>query len=184
MLAAGLFQHFIPRLLQPQMINRLLQPRLKVLVRPRLAVDKRRPAAPNESLCCRNVAAVQINRRNQRLADVAQHVFAGSNAHIPRNDIFVRAKTSHNLRHRFLAHQTNKPLRQAALRLIGKRAAQHIRHRNAQNPVAQKFQPLVIFMDVRRKARMRQRLLQQFRRLKGITDFFFQFLHILFFFCL
>jgi hypothetical protein len=31
---------------------------------------------------------------------------------------------------------------------------------------------------------MRQRLLQQFRRLKGITDFFFQFLHILFFFCL
>ena len=141
-----------------------------------MSIDQRAPAFLHE-INRGLTAAVQIHRTDHCLADVAQDVVVMVYVDAFGHDVTVQSQLQGHFRHRFLADERHKTLRQAALRLDRKHPVDHFRHRHAENTVAQKLQTFIIFRQFSGFAGMRQRLMQQMLIVEMILQIFFQFFH-------
>jgi len=113
----------------------------------------------------RRRAAVEERRADDRLADIAKDrpllATAGLRLAPAEADVRPDAPEFGDLGAGFLAHQRRQPAREFALAVAGKILVNHMRDGEAEHAVAQKLQPLIGVLSLRRGADMGQRPAQQ-----------------------
>src|SRR6266700_1004271 len=136
----------IDRRRQPLALRPFLQHRLRVAQRPARLVHPLGPVALDKG--ARGViAAVEKNRANHGFADVAEHGFAqpraGSRADRAELDVVDQFERFGNVGAALLAHKIGQPLRQLAFVGARKGPVEHVGHDQAENMVAEEFEPLI-----------------------------------------
>src|SRR5215831_10223351 len=143
---AGALDLAVNRGRQALALRPFLQHRLGIAQRPTRLMHPFGPVARDE-FRRRDIAAIEVDRADHRLANVAEHGFsqagAGASPDCAQLDVVGEAKRPCNIRAAFLANEFGEPFRQFAFVRIGKGAIEHVGHDQAKHVVAQKFQPLV-----------------------------------------
>ncbi len=139
-------EHAVDRQRQAERLGPLLQRRLRVLRRRGILVEHRGPPGADEA-ARRREAAVDEDRADQRFDAVGGRrlqlsplgaAFAGRALH-RRQEL----DAARDLQQGFLADKRRVPLGDGALVFLDEAFEQQFGHHEAQNPVAQEFQPLI-----------------------------------------
>ena len=146
----------------------------------RTGARMRSPHSRSTSLAGRVIAAVEIHRADQRLADVGEDRGAQPAAGVGlRGAEPQRRAKIDRARHvgaGLAAHQIGEPPRQFALVGLGKGAKQHVGDDQPEHVVAEELQPLIAVGAVAAGDRrdVGQRALEQFAVLEAIADGLFE----------
>src|SRR6185369_7615091 len=136
----------IDRRRQSLALGPFLQHGLGIAQRPARLAHPFQPVALDE-LRSRGIAAVEIDRPDHRLADVAEHGFAQARARSCADrtelDVVEQPERFCDVGAAFLAHEIGEPFRQFAL--VGPRIGpiQHIGDDQPEHVIAEEFQPLI-----------------------------------------
>src|SRR5882724_6669087 len=142
----GAFDLAINRRRQSLALRPFLQHRPGIAQRPARLAHPLGPVAFDE-LRGSAVAAVEKDRADHGLADIAKHGFSQARAR-PRADraeldVIDQPERFRHIRAAFPAHEIGEPLRQFAFVSVWKGAIQHVRHDQPEYVVAEKFETLV-----------------------------------------
>src|SRR5690625_987773 len=158
--------------------GRCKPPRLRPFLRARLGIGGRRPQPPHalppvagdETLRGLH-AAIEIKRGDHRLGRIRQDRGfappARNGLGAPEPDMLSKPDLARNLGQHLAPDKRVEAGGKLALRRIGEFFQQRFRDAEAEHPVAQEFQPLIVGPRRVRRGWMRQRLLQQL----GIAEF-------------
>src|SRR5437016_8588727 len=123
-----------------------LQHRLGIAQRPARLAHPFQPVALDE-LRRRRIAAVEIDRPDHGLADVAEHRFAQARArscaYRAELDVVEQPERFRDVGAAFLAHEIGEPFRQFALVSPRIGAIQHVGDDQPEHVIAEEFQPLI-----------------------------------------
>src|SRR3954470_19823331 len=136
----------IDRCRQSLALRPFLQHRLGIAQRPPRLAHPFQPVAFDE-LRGRRVAAIEIDRSDHRLADIAEHGLAQPRARASADraelDVVEQPERLCDVGTAFLAHEIGKPFRQFALVGAGIGAVQHVRDDQPENVITAELQPLI-----------------------------------------
>src|SRR3954453_4384383 len=146
MVRSGPLHFAIDRCWQSFSLRPFLEHRLGIAQRPTRLAHPLGPVALDK-LRCRGVTAVEKNRTDHRLADVAEHGFAqartGAGAHSTEFYVIDQPKRLRDIGATLAAHQIGKPLRQLTFVRFRKRAVEHVRHDQTENVITQELETLI-----------------------------------------
>src|SRR5438552_3481234 len=143
---SGALDLAIDRRRQSLALGPFLQHRLGIAQRPARLAHPFQPVALDE-LRRRRIAAVEIDRPDHGLADVAEHRFAQARArscaYRAELDVVEQPERFRDVGAAFLAHEIGEPFRQFALVGPWIGAIQHVGDDQPEHVIAEEFQPLI-----------------------------------------
>ncbi len=135
-----------------------------------VGVDAIAPGAADESRRTLE-AALKIKRADQRLDDVAEDIVAVGGAVLPRllaeDHLAAEAKLARDLGAGLARDERVQPPRKLALRLLREQLVQPCRDGEAEHPIAEEFEALIILLPA---AGMGERALEQRRIARRLAE--------------